>query len=106
MAACALPGNQEQQQILRKEFRTAPADTDNTKEHPESKVICVQFNSHIKCMMDDEFLKFAVIIAKHNYKWALCKHKQRNTKVGSKLERCEERRRLEKSPQASSTGAV
>ena len=27
----------------------------------------------------DEFLKFAVIIAKHNGKWVFCKHKERET---------------------------
>ena len=29
--------------------------------------------------MPDELLKFAVIIAKHNGKWVLCKHKERET---------------------------
>lgn len=29
--------------------------------------------------IDDELLKFAVIIAKHNEKWVFCKHKERNT---------------------------
>ena len=29
--------------------------------------------------VDDELLKFAVIIAKSNGKWVLCKHKERNT---------------------------
>lgn len=29
--------------------------------------------------MPDEFLKFAVIIAKHSGKWIFCKHKERET---------------------------
>ena len=29
--------------------------------------------------VDDKLLKFAVIISKHNGKWVLCKHKERNT---------------------------
>lgn len=29
--------------------------------------------------IDDELLKFAVIISKHNGKWVFCKHKERNT---------------------------
>lgn len=29
--------------------------------------------------VDDELLKFAVIISKHNGKWVFCKHKERNT---------------------------
>ena len=29
--------------------------------------------------VDDELLKFAVIISKHNEKWVFCKHKERNT---------------------------
>lgn len=29
--------------------------------------------------IDDELLKFAVIISKHNDSWVFCKHKQRNT---------------------------
>ena len=28
---------------------------------------------------NDELLKFAIIIARHNSKWVFCKHKQRNT---------------------------
>lgn len=28
---------------------------------------------------DNELLKFAIIVSKHNGKWALCKHKQRDT---------------------------
>ena len=28
---------------------------------------------------NDELLKFAIIIARHNGKWVFCKHKQRNT---------------------------
>ena len=29
--------------------------------------------------IEDELLKFAVIISKHNGKWVFCKHKERNT---------------------------
>ncbi len=29
--------------------------------------------------IDDELLKFAVIVSKHNGKWVFCKHKNRNT---------------------------
>ena len=29
--------------------------------------------------IEDELLKFAVIISKHNGKWVLCKHKERDT---------------------------
>ena len=29
--------------------------------------------------VDDELLKFAVIIARSNGKWVFCKHKKRNT---------------------------
>ena len=29
--------------------------------------------------VDDELLKFAVIISKHDGKWVFCKHKERNT---------------------------
>ncbi len=29
--------------------------------------------------IDDELLKFAVMIAKHDGKWVFCKHKERNT---------------------------
>ena len=29
--------------------------------------------------VDDNLLKFAVIISKHNGKWVFCKHKERNT---------------------------
>ncbi|MBQ8302092.1 MAG: NUDIX domain-containing protein [Clostridia bacterium] len=29
--------------------------------------------------VDDQLLKFAVIISKHNGKWVFCKHKERNT---------------------------
>ncbi len=29
--------------------------------------------------VDDELLKFAVIIAKTDYKWVFCKHRERNT---------------------------
>lgn len=29
--------------------------------------------------VEDELLKFAVIIAKHNNKWVFCRHKERNT---------------------------
>lgn len=29
--------------------------------------------------VDDELLKFAVIISKHEEKWVFCKHKERNT---------------------------
>ena len=29
--------------------------------------------------IDDDSLKFAVIISKHNGKWVFCKHKERNT---------------------------
>lgn len=29
--------------------------------------------------IDDELLKFAVIISKHDGKWVFCKHKERNT---------------------------
>ena len=29
--------------------------------------------------VDDELLKFAVIIAKNNGKWVFCKHKERKT---------------------------
>ena len=29
--------------------------------------------------VNDELLKFAIIIARHNGKWVFCKHKQRNT---------------------------
>ena len=29
--------------------------------------------------VDDELIKFAVIVAKHNGKWVFCKHKERDT---------------------------
>ena len=34
---------------------------------------------HFYESVDDELLKFAVIISKHNGKWVFCKHKERNT---------------------------
>ena len=30
-------------------------------------------------MVEDELLKFAVIISRSNEKWVFCKHKERNT---------------------------
>ena len=37
----------------------------------------IQVNFYEK--VDDELLKFAVIISKHNGKWVFCKHKERDT---------------------------
>lgn len=35
----------------------------------------IQFYDHV----EDELLKFAVIISKHNGKWVFCKHRERDT---------------------------
>ncbi len=34
---------------------------------------------HFHDIVDDELLKFAVIISKTNGKWVLCKHRERDT---------------------------
>ena len=36
-------------------------------------------NVYFHNTVNDELLKFAIIIAKHNGKWVFCKHKDRNT---------------------------
>ena len=41
------------------------------------EVIMLKVNFH-NCA-DDNLLKFAVIVARHNGRWVFCKHKERNT---------------------------
>ena len=38
-------------------------------------MLAVKFYEDVK----DELLRFAVVIAKHDGKWVLCKHKERET---------------------------
>lgn len=46
-------------------------------------MLAVKFYEDVK----DELLRFAVVIAKHDGKWVLCKHKERETLVSGRAQR-------------------